>query len=233
MSESNHENHEDTSDRATSTGSTAAGDELPVKPQLTESQVKRLNTPVRAMVFSMIALLLILLPFLWLVPRPDNDTYRPDVDLTKTAREASETAGYPVVAPRLDDDWHANFARWNSGSTDGVPFWEAGFVTPSQGFITVTQTNKENPTWVSQKTDAAPPTGKTDIDGITWSTRVKQDKKDGDGTTAYVGEVNGTTLILSGDAEKDEFVKLAHESVASLQDGGAASPTESPSQSDG
>ncbi|WP_129662263.1 DUF4245 domain-containing protein [Rothia uropygialis] len=233
MSESNNENPVDPSGQPSSGGDGTDGDELPVKPQLTESQAKRLNTPVRAMVFSMIALLLILLPFLWLVPRPDNQSYRPDVDLTKTAQEASETAGYAVVAPQLDDSWHANFARWNSGSADGVPFWEAGFVTPSQGFITVTQTDKANPTWISQKTDGAPATGKTDIDGVTWSTRVKQDKNGGNGTTAYVGDVNGTTLILSGDAERDEFKDLAHQSMESLKNGDATSPSPTSSAQNG
>lgn len=228
MSESNTENPVTPADQTSSSGSSAA-DDAPVTPQLTESQAKRLNTPVRAMVFSMIALLLILLPFLWLVPRPDNQTYRPQVDLTKTAQEAGEAAGYTVVAPRTDDSWHANFARWNSGSADGVPFWEAGFVTPSQGFITITQTNKANPTWISQKADGAPATGRTEIGGVSWETRVKQGTDDSDKSMAYVGDVDGTTLILSGNAERGEFQDLAQKSMDSLGNGHAVTPSPSAS----
>lgn len=229
MSESTPENPEPRVDGATSSAEQPAGEDTPIKPQLTESQAKRLNTPLRAMVFSMIALLLILLPFLWLVPRPDNDTYRPEVDLTKTAQEASEAAGYTVVAPQLDEPWHANFARWNSGSTDGVPFWETGFVTPSQGFITISQTNKPNPTWTAQKTNSAPATGHTQIGGIDWETHVKPGKKDDSGGTSYVANVQGTTIVLSGDGTKDEFSTVAEHCVTSLKDDQQAKPSSSAS----
>ncbi len=218
VSQSSPEHSDPQTDGTATTAQSAAGEDTPVTPQLTESQAKRINTPVRAMVFSMIALLLILLPFLWLVPRPDKESYRPQVDLTKTAQEASEAAGYPVVAPNLDEPWHANFARWNSGSTDGVPFWETGFVTPSQGFITISQTNKANPTWTAQKTNGAPATGHQDIHGVDWETHVKPGKDNDSAGTSYVATIQGTTVVLSGDATKDEFSTMAENAVSSVKD---------------
>ncbi|WP_269929218.1 DUF4245 domain-containing protein [Kocuria massiliensis] len=219
MSQSSPEHPEPRDGSATDPTEPAAGDDTPITPQLTESQAKRLNTPLRAMVFSMIALLLILLPFLWLVPRPDNESYRPEVDLTKTAQEASEAAGYTVAAPQLNEPWHANFARWNSGAADGVPFWETGFVTPSQGFITISQTNKANPTWTAQKTNGSPATGHTQIGGADWETHVKPGKKDDSGGTSYVANIQGTTIVLSGDGTKDEFSTVAEHCVTSVKEG--------------
>lgn len=184
-------------------------DQQRVVPQITEKQAKRLNTPLRAIIITMVALLAITLPFVWLQPRPDNQSYRPEVDVAQTAAEASREAGYPVVDPQLEEPWHANFARWNAGATDGVAFWEVGYVTPSGGFITVTQTGDSNPTWLAQRTDSAPATGSVEAGGATWETRVSRAADADETVTSYVGELEGTTVILSGTASDADFEDLS------------------------
>lgn len=188
-----------------------------VVPQITEKQAKRLNTPLRAIIITMVALLAITLPFVWLQPRPDNQTYRPEVDLAQTASEASREAGYDVVAPDLQEPWHANFARWNAGSTDGVPYWETGFVTPGGGFITVTQAAEANPTWIAQRTDSAPVSGEVEAGGASWETRVSRASDDEETVTSYVGRLEDTTVILSGTADDADFEDMSRAVVDSSQ----------------
>ena len=51
--------------------------EQTVTPQITVKQAKRINAPARNMIISMVAMILILIPVLWLMPRPDKTPYRP------------------------------------------------------------------------------------------------------------------------------------------------------------
>lgn len=69
-----------------------------VIPQITKKQAARINAPARNMVISMIVMVLLLLPVIWLMPQPNKNPYRPTVDLPVIAYEASNQAGYPVAA---------------------------------------------------------------------------------------------------------------------------------------
>lgn len=199
------------------------GEPGPVTPQLTEKQSKRLKTPVSAMIISMIALLGITLPFVWLQPRPDNQTYRPEVDLVQTAQQASHDAGYPVLFEELAEPWHTNFARWNPASADAVPYWEFGTVTPSGGFLTVTQTDRSDPTWLAEKVDKAPETGSTDLSGVHWQRRAQTDAKSGERSVWLVGTVRQTTVVVGGQATDEEFSTL----VAAMLERASGAPSAS------
>ncbi|MFW6188576.1 MAG: DUF4245 family protein, partial [Actinomycetota bacterium] len=61
-------------------------------PQITEKQARRLNAPVQGMIISMAVLLLLVLPFVWLQPRPDAQPYRPDVDVAQEADFVADEA---------------------------------------------------------------------------------------------------------------------------------------------
>lgn len=189
-------------------------DERPL-PQITQKQAKRLNTPIRGMIISTIALVLITLPIYWLMPQPNKNPYRPTVDVATVAYESSQQAGYPVVSPELDG-WHYNFARWNTGNSDGIDYWQTGQVTPSEHYIETTQAKDTNATWVANMIDNAAVSDKTEVAGISWEVHSLTDK-DGKTTLSYVGEVKGTTVIVSGQAESSEIEQLVESSVDYLK----------------
>lgn len=180
-----------------------------VTPQITSQQAQRVNAPARAMLFSMIALLLILLPVVWLQPHPDKHPYKPSVNLSQVAHEAQGPAGFPVAAPKMPSSWNCNYARWNGDNADGVSFWDMGWATPSGAFFTVTQTKSANPTWIAQHTDNAVPAGSVQAAGTTWETRlVHQEKEEGPEKKAWIGKVGSTQVLVYGDGKESEAQDL-------------------------
>lgn len=187
----------------------AEAENQPVKPQITPKQAERIFAPARNMIISMVVLIAILIPVLWLAPQLTNtkNFYQPNVDVHGNAYHASQAAGYLVAAPELDG-WTYNFARWNGNQPDKVDYWNAGLVTKDQQYIELTQAKEANPTWVASRVDNAAVVGTEDIAGVSWEIRSVTDKEDKT-TTSYIGEVNGSTVILKGEAAPTSFDQLA------------------------
>lgn len=197
-------------------------------PQITQKQAQRINAPARNMVISMIVMILLIIPVIWLMPQPNKNPYRPSVDVPSVAYAASQEAGYPVAAAQ-QEGWHYNYARWNSNQADGIDFWQTGQVTPSSKFIELTQARGTNATWLANITDRAVTEGTAQVAGVEWEIRSAVDPDDKEKvTTFYIGEVQGTTLVLEGEADQAEFQQLAQSTVEYMKSPQAtASPTPS------
>lgn len=215
--------------RADAAPGTAPGPEAQPLPQITEKQARRLNAPVQGMIISMAVLLLLVLPFVWLQPRPDAQPYRPDVDVAQEASFVADEAPFPPVVPEPGEDWTANYARWNAGAAEGVPFWEIGYATPQGSFIGLVQTSLSNPTWLAQQTEALPVSAAVEAGGVQWDVRVRDESRDQDALTVYTGEVNGSTVVLKGNAPGAELDHLATAVTSALAE---APAPESVSESD-
>ncbi|MCT1601233.1 DUF4245 domain-containing protein [Kocuria sp. p3-SID1433] len=196
-----------------------ADQEPPVVPQLTQKQAKRVNAPARAMVLSMAVLIAIVLVFYFLQPRPDAQTYRPDVDVQREAGYAADVADFDPLVPDLGEGWSPNYARWEGQQSDGVDSWDAGWVTPRGGFIGLIQTDQANPTWTLEQIDSLPQADTVEAGGIEWEVHFGEDEDD-EQRTAWIGEVEGTTVILQGTASDSEFDHAA-QAVADAADDSA------------
>lgn len=212
----------------TAPGSEAAEAPEQPLPQITEKQARRLNAPVQGMIISMAVLLLLVLPFVWLQPRPDAQPYRPDVDVAQEADFVADEAPFTPVVPEPGGDWTANYARWNGGAAEGVPFWEIGWATPQGSFIGLVQTSMANPTWLAQQAEAVPATATVDVGGVPWDVHVREESRNQDALTVYTGEVNGSTVVLKGDAPGAELDQLAAAVAEDLTDAPAPRTTEMP-----
>lgn len=208
-------------------GTQPAEEQRPL-PQITEKQARRINAPARNMVISMVVMILLVIPVVWLMPQPNKNPYRPSVDVPAVAYAASQEAGYPVAAAQ-QEGWHYNYARWNANQADGINYWQTGQVTPSSQFIELTQAKDTNATWVANITDRAVTEGTAQVGGVEWEMRSAVDPDDKEKiTTFYIGEIDGTTVILQGQAEHAEFQLLAEETVKYMRSPEAtASPTPS------
>lgn len=182
-----------------------------MKPQITTKQAARINAPARNMIISMIVMIALLIPFLMLMPQLTNtkNYYDPDVDLHGISYNAGTEAGFPVAAPELEG-WTYNFARWNSGQADGISFWNTGMVTSNQNYIELTQAKGTNPTWIANKIENAPISDEKKISGAPWKIHTLTNTNEDKTITSYVGEIEGTTVILKGEAEPAEFEQLAN-----------------------
>lgn len=204
------------------------GDPSQPLPQITEKQARRLNAPVQGMLISMAVLLLLVLPFVWLQPRPDAQPYRPDVDVAQEASYVADDSPFPPAVPEPGEDWSANYARWNPGAAQGVPFWEIGWASPQGSFIGLVQTSLANPTWLAQQTETIPATATVEAGGVPWDVHVREASRNQKALTVYTGEVNGSTVVLKGDAPAAELDDLASAVAEDLADRPAPGPQEQP-----
>ncbi|MCQ1947790.1 DUF4245 domain-containing protein [Arthrobacter sp. zg-Y1171] len=182
----------------------------PVTPVLTAKQAKRANATVIGMLIATgLTLALCLVPVL-LNPAPKMQAR--NVDVAAAANQAAGDAGYQPLALELPDGWSANYARWNAGTNNGVPNWEVGYVTPDTEFISLTQTNAANPTWIYEHSGDSTVSGERPAGGVTWELR---DSSNADST--LVAEIDGQTVILTGSADLAEFDVLADHVVRELR----------------
>jgi hypothetical protein len=187
------------------------GSGTPIKPVIPAAAAKRANASVIGMVIALVVSIAAFLPVILMNPLPKSDGYRPDIDVAGIAQRAADVAGFTPVAPDTGNAFRANYARWEAGTGNGVPTWEVGFLTPKESFIGLVQTSKANPTWLLQQTKNAPVTGSRSAGGQDWELR-----DTGKGEKSMVLDYRGTTVVLSGAAQLDEFAALADAVVASM-----------------
>jgi hypothetical protein len=188
----------------TAAGTAAGRTEQPVKPVLSPGAAKRANASVIGMIMALAVTLLALIPIILLSANSQTQVHRPSVDVAAIAADAKGVAGFAPVAPQLPEGYSPNYARWSTGSADGVSHWDVGYVTPKQQFVSIVQTVSANPTWVAQQVKQAPKTGTRNAGEVEWTLYDKPGVE-----KSYVGSVGGTTVILSGSAAFDEFDAVA------------------------
>ncbi|GAA4043200.1 hypothetical protein GCM10023063_31900 [Arthrobacter methylotrophus] len=198
------------------------GNQPAVKPVIAAKAAKRANASVIGMLIALLLCVLAFLPVVLMNPAPKSNGYKPNVDVAGSAANAKDVAGFTPVAPDTGDTFSPNYARWMSGTGNGVPTWEVGYLTPKQAFIGIVQTRKANPTWIFQQTGNAPVTGTRSAGGHDWELH-----DTAKGTRSMVLNYRGTTIILSGTAGLDEFSTLAAAVVKAVD----AAPIPSPDAS--
>lgn len=193
-----------------------------VRPVIPAAAAKRANASVLGMIIALLVSIAAFVPVVLMNPLPKSDGFRPDIDVAAVARNATGVAGFTPAAPDTGKAFTSNYARWESGSGSGVPAWEVGYLTPNDSFIALVQTRQPNPTWLVQQTKSAPVTGTRSAGGQEWELR-----DTGKGDRSMVLNYRGTTVVLAGTAQLDEFAVLAAAVVQSMDHSPAV--TNSPS----
>jgi len=181
------------------------------------SAKRRSNQTALNLVIAIGASLAVVLFLILVVVRPNVSQIEP-VDWAAEAAAAQGAVEVDLVVPVLPPDWWANRAELIPGASDGVTTWEIGFITPTEKYIELSQGIDANPSWVAGKVANSPATGSQSIDGITWQVHDRRDAVD-PGLTAYalVTTVDGSTIVLSGEASDQEFATLAASVNAELE----------------
>lgn len=170
--------------------------------QITQSQAKRLRTPMMGMIITMAVLVGVLAVMWFMNPEPDM-TYSRDEDVAEAAGWADEVTDYSPISPDVTEGWTANYARWETLPEFGVEVWEAGYTTNAVNFLGFAQTDDANPAWINSETDQASATGTTTVGDLRFETRE-------DGSRQYYvlqGEdnhIDGTTVVITSDANQEE-----------------------------
>jgi hypothetical protein len=111
-----------------------------------------------------------------IVPRIQT-VQQPPVDAASVVVDAARQSGLPFEAPvGLPEGWSATNARYAT-STDGLPTWQAGWSTPTGGYVAIRQTATASPAWLQAATNGGTQTGTTQLAGRTWTRYYNTDAK--------------------------------------------------------
>ncbi len=111
-----------------------------------------------------------------IVPRIQS-VQQPPVDAASVVADASRQSGLPFEAPvGLPEGWSATNARYAT-STDALPTWQAGWSTPTGGYVAIRQTKTASPAWLQAATNGGKQTGTTELAGRTWTRYYDADAK--------------------------------------------------------
>lgn len=130
------------------------------------------------------------------------------IDYATIASQAQNETAEPLLSPVLPPGWSANDARFQT--TQQVPTWYIGLLTPGEQYIGLDQGIGANATWQAALLDSAQPTGDVTIDGIDWTVYDQRDSND-PGNFAYsLATTRGeSTVLLHGTGSDEEFALLA------------------------
>lgn len=171
------------------------------------SRRHRANQTLLNLVVALLGSLLVVVILVAVVVRP-TPAPPEGIDYATVAAQAQVDSSEPLLAPVLPPEWSANDARFQT--TQQVPTWYIGFLTPGEQYIGLDQGIGANPTWQAALLNNAQESGTVTIEGITWTIFDQRDASD-PGNYAYsLATTRGeSTVLLHGSASDDEFALLA------------------------
>jgi len=125
-------------------------DEPLPKPKLTKAQGERMSQTAKAMTYSVLVTIAIVLGVMALNPQANNE-FDPGVDVEAARVEVANVAAFTPVDVDAPDTWRANYARWHSGALDEIPAWNVGYLTADEEFFGVSQTANATAGWIKDK----------------------------------------------------------------------------------
>ncbi|MFC4853173.1 DUF4245 domain-containing protein [Actinophytocola glycyrrhizae] len=133
----------------------------------------------------------------------------PSADASGQLERTARSAAFPVREPEVPEEWRPNSTSTTAvgaGGTASVVV-RVGYVTTAGAFVQLSQSGGDAGEVVALETgqDEPPePTGSVEVDGVTWTTYPgRRDEP------AWVTELDGAVLLVTGSAPEPEFRQLA------------------------
>ncbi|WP_433477188.1 DUF4245 domain-containing protein [Spirillospora sp. CA-142024] len=169
---------------------------------------KRLTTGLGGFAMAMGACLLLVLAIYVITPRSNKEVL-PTVDYGSQLWAMRNDAPFTVYAPEgLPARWRPTSSRVNgldSGGDEPVS-WHLGFVTPSDEYAALEQSNEKAPEYVPRMTNSSKPVGTQQVNGVTWTKYYRKDKK---ANSLARTLPDGLSLVVTGTASYQELAVLA------------------------
>jgi len=177
----------------------------------------RRNPTLLGLLIALVASLAVVAFLVLVVVRPDNAAQQRPVDYAAVAADAARAVPFDPLAPALPPAWWANRAELTTAPAGGVSTWRIGFVTPHGDYVSLVQTADANPTWLADQVGNVPAGRTVSLGGLEWTSYDRRGTGDtGNVAFALVTEAGGSTIVLAGTAEDDEFAALATSVAAEL-----------------
>jgi hypothetical protein len=130
----------------------------------------------------------------------------PTADASRELAAAASSVDFPVRRPELPAGWRANSASTSAVGAGASVIVRVGWLTPGGKFAQLSQSGGKVPDVLVAETgrEGARASGEVDVDGVRW-TRFpgRRDEQ------AWVMQLSGTTVLITGTAGEDELRVLA------------------------
>lgn len=205
-----------------------AGTEAPARPavvQVSPGVHKRLTTGLGGFTMAMGACLLLVLAIYLITPRSDKEVL-PTVDYGSHLWAMRNGAPYTVHAPvDLPVQWRPTSSRvhgLDDESGEKPVAWHLGFVTPSDEYAALEQSNEKPSDYVPRMTNNRNALGTYEVNGVTWQKYHRKDKK---ANSLARTLPNGVSLVVVGTATYEELAVLAAALKPQPKDGAPLTPS--------
>lgn len=127
--------------------------------------LRRSRQTWRNLVASLVACVGVVLVLVLIVPRGDG-VEQPAIDVQQAVQQYGDTAGQPLVAPKVAAGWKANAAELRGSGDESS--WYVGYVIDGAQYAGVTEGLPGTTGLLDTTLDGARPTGTTTIGGLPW-----------------------------------------------------------------
>ncbi len=182
-----------------------------------------MSQSAKAMAYSVLATLAIVVGFIALTPQEDRE-FDPGVDVAAAEAEVDTVAAFTPATINAPETWRANYARWHSGAMDDIPAWTVGYLTEDEEFFGIAQTANATGGWIDDTVDPVGEPTETTVanhpvtrwvgadEHIYYVAEFDQPAVDMSDRTVELTEPSDTmTLVLSGSMDEDQLRQLAAE----------------------
>ncbi|TDB88544.1 DUF4245 domain-containing protein [Actinomadura sp. KC216] len=169
---------------------------------------KRLTTGLGGFTMAMAACLLVVLAIYAVTPR-SNEEMLPTVDYGSQLWAMRNDAPFTSYAPEgLPAGWRPTSSRLNGLESGGKKpvAWHLGFVTPSDEYAALEQSNEKASEYVPRMTNSSKMVGTQQVNGVTWTKYHRKDKK---ANSLARTLPDGVSLVVTGTASYEELAFLA------------------------
>ncbi len=151
-------------------------------------------------------------------PGGTSDGPAPAYNAAAALKADAAAVGFGVRLPKLPDGWQANSGTRSgieSGRTDPrgdkqrAIATRVGYIAPSQMYVSLTQSNADEPPLVASIQKDVYPTGTENVDGVTWVVYQGAEGAEPVWTTRLDSAKGPTQVAISGSGSPDDFRALA------------------------
>ncbi|WP_240808233.1 DUF4245 domain-containing protein [Actinomadura geliboluensis] len=188
---------------------------------------KRLTTGLSGFAIAMAACLVLVLAVYVVSPRSDEEVL-PTVDYSSQLWAMRNDAPFTVWAPEgLPAGWRPNSSRLTGlGAGGDTPVaWHLGFVTPSDEYAALEQSDEKASEYVPRMANSGKPTGTQQVGDVTWTKYHRKDKK---ANTLARTLPDGSSVVVTGTASYEELAVLAAALKAQAKGGAKLAPSTAP-----
>lgn len=184
-----------------------AGAARPESVQVSPGLYKRLTTGLGGFASAIVACLLMVGVIFLITPR-SNKELLPTIDYGSQEWALAHQGPYQAWGPKqLPVGWRATSARLTGVGESGKPVqWHLGFIAPSGEYAALEESNEKAKDYVPRMTNSKVATGSKNVNGITWDTYFRRDKK---ANSLARTLPDGVSIVVTGTAGYDELAILA------------------------